>query len=101
MVAGKPSVLARVRPLLSTYASRIVHTGETPGSAYALKAVNNVMSAANLLMASEALLTLQSCGVSPSVALESINETCPSPATRFRIPEEVGGTIHVLGCAMS
>ncbi len=43
MVGGDPAVLARVRPLVATFASNIVHAGAQPGAGHALKAVNNLL----------------------------------------------------------
>jgi 3-hydroxyisobutyrate dehydrogenase len=54
MVGGDESVLEKVRPILNTMASRVVHIGET-GSGQATKAVNQIMGAGINQAVTEAL----------------------------------------------
>ena len=49
-----------------------MHAGDT-GAGHAVKALNNLMSAANLLIASEALIAGRRFGLDPAVMLEIIN----------------------------
>jgi 3-hydroxyisobutyrate dehydrogenase len=72
MVGGPPSSFERFRPLLSAIGSRVVHAGDT-GAGHAVKALNNLMSAANLLASAEALIAGQRFGLDPAVMLEIIN----------------------------
>lgn len=43
MAGGDAAALARVTPLLRTFAAHIVHAGATPGAGHALKSVNNLL----------------------------------------------------------
>ncbi len=72
MVGGPDAAYERFKPLLSAMGSRVMHAGGT-GCGHAVKALNNLMSAANLLVASEALIAGQRFGLDPAVMLEIIN----------------------------
>jgi len=72
MVGGPAAGFARFQPMLSAIGSRVVHAGDV-GAGHAVKALNNLMSAANLLLASEALIAGQRFGLDPAVMLEIIN----------------------------
>lgn len=72
MVGGEIGDLDRARPVIETFAEKIVHVGGI-GSGHAVKAVNNVMMAINLWGASEGLLALQQYGVDLETALAVIN----------------------------
>lgn len=54
MAGGKPEILATVKPLLDTLATRIVHTGDN-GMGQAAKAVNQIMAAGINQAVTEAL----------------------------------------------
>jgi 3-hydroxyisobutyrate dehydrogenase len=72
MVGGPAAAFERFRPMLSAIGSRVVHAGDV-GAGHAVKALNNLLSAANLLLASEALIAGQRFGLDPAVMLEIIN----------------------------
>jgi len=72
MVGGPSQAYERFKPLLAAMGSRVVHAGGT-GAGHAAKALNNLMSAANLLVASEALVAGQRFGLDPEVMLDIIN----------------------------
>lgn len=72
MVGGDAETLERVRPVLDTFAGRVVHVGPI-GAGHAVKAVNNTLLAANLWAASEGLAALVKQGVPAATALEVIN----------------------------
>jgi 3-hydroxyisobutyrate dehydrogenase len=72
MVGGPAAVFERFRPMLSAIGSRVVHAGPA-GAGHAVKALNNLMSAAHLLASSEALIAGQRFGLDPGVMLEIIN----------------------------
>jgi 3-hydroxyisobutyrate dehydrogenase len=79
-----------LRTLIGAFASNVVFVSSQVGAAHALKAINNTMNSAHLLLASEALLTLQKLGVAPSVALQVINNSSGrSLATQSRLPDYV------------
>src|SRR6202043_3593673 len=72
MVGGPPESFERFRPMLSAIGKRVVHAGDV-GAGHAVKALNNLMSAAHLLVSSEALIAGRRFGLDPGVMLEIIN----------------------------
>jgi 3-hydroxyisobutyrate dehydrogenase len=72
MVGGDATLLERCRPILGAIGGRIFATGAL-GSGHAVKALNNLVSAAGLVVAAEALLTGRRFGVAPGVMLEVFN----------------------------
>jgi 3-hydroxyisobutyrate dehydrogenase len=72
MVGGPSAAFARFKPMLSAMGKRVVHAGDV-GAGHAVKALNNLMSAAHLLASSEALIAGQRFGLDPAVMLEIIN----------------------------
>jgi 3-hydroxyisobutyrate dehydrogenase len=71
MVGGPDGVVGTLEPLLAQL-GRVRHVGPV-GAGHALKALNNLMSAAHLLASSEALLAGQRFGLDPAVMLEAVN----------------------------
>lgn len=71
MVGGSSADLEQARPLLEVF-GRVVHAGEV-GAGHAVKALNNLMSAAHLWVTSEAVLAGRRFGVAPEVLLEIVN----------------------------
>jgi 3-hydroxyisobutyrate dehydrogenase len=71
MAGGPDAAVARLEPVLSLM-GRVRHVGGV-GSGHALKALNNLMSAAHLLASSEAILAGERFGLDPSVMLDAIN----------------------------
>jgi 3-hydroxyisobutyrate dehydrogenase len=72
MVGGPPEAFERFKPMLSAIGKRVVHAGDV-GAGHAVKALNNLMSAAHLLTSSEALIAGRRFGLDPAVMLEIIN----------------------------
>ena len=72
MVGGPAAAFAAFRPLLAAMGSRVVHAGDI-GAGHAVKALNNLLSAAHLLASSEALIAGRRFGLDPAVMLEIIN----------------------------
>ena len=72
MVGGPAAAFARFKPMLSAIGKRVVHAGDV-GAGHAVKALNNLMSAAHLLASSEALIAGRRFGLDPAVMLEIIN----------------------------
>jgi 3-hydroxyisobutyrate dehydrogenase-like beta-hydroxyacid dehydrogenase len=68
-VGGDEAVLQRVRPLLETSSSKIMHVGEI-GHATVLKVTTNVITAITVKGIQEALAITQACGVSGQKLLE-------------------------------
>jgi 3-hydroxyisobutyrate dehydrogenase len=72
MVGGAEQAFLAARPMLGKLGSRVLHAGDT-GAGHAVKALNNLMSAAHLLASSEALIAGRRFGLDPAVMLEIIN----------------------------
>jgi len=79
----------RVTPVVQSFAKKVVRCGPT-GAGHAVKAINNAMNVAHLLIGAEGLLALQQMGVDPAVALDAINGSSGrSLQTQERLPQEV------------
>jgi 3-hydroxyisobutyrate dehydrogenase len=72
MVGGPPEAFELARPMLAAIGKRVLHAGDV-GAGHAVKALNNLMSAAHLIVSSEALIAGQRFGLDPAVMLEIIN----------------------------
>ena len=89
MIGGDAAVLERVRPVLDTFAGKIVHCGGV-GAGDTVKAVNQAFLAIHLASAAEGLATLVKEGVDPKLALEVINASSGrSNSSMNLIPERV------------
>jgi 3-hydroxyisobutyrate dehydrogenase len=75
MVGGPAAVLDRLRPVLEVLGSHVVHAGDIVGAGHAIKALNNLMSAAHLLASSEALLAGRQFGLDPEIMLSIVNSS--------------------------
>jgi 3-hydroxyisobutyrate dehydrogenase len=72
MVGGPEEAFAAARPVLAAIGGRVVHAGDV-GAGHAVKALNNLMSAAHMIVSSEALIAGRRFGLDPAVMLEIIN----------------------------
>jgi 3-hydroxyisobutyrate dehydrogenase len=72
MVGGPERAFTAARPALAAIGARVVHAGDV-GAGHAVKALNNLMSAAHLIVSSEALIAGRRFGLDPAVMLEIIN----------------------------
>lgn len=72
MVGGPSEAFERFKPMLAAIGKKVVHAGDI-GAGHAVKALNNLMSAAHLLASSEALIAGRRFGLDPAVMLEIIN----------------------------
>jgi 3-hydroxyisobutyrate dehydrogenase len=72
MVGGDTAVLKRCRPLFEAMGKRLFETGAL-GSGHAMKALNNLVSAAGLIAAAEALLIGHRFGLDPTVMIDILN----------------------------
>ena len=91
MVGGSEAALRRAMPIVALFcdADAVHHMGP-PGSGHAVKAVNNMLLAANIATATEALTLLRKAGVSSEAALAAINSSSGrSLVTEERIPKHV------------
>ena len=89
MVSGGAQAVARTRPLLEQF-GRVIVVGEKPGLGQTLKLANNLMSAASMAIASEAMAMGVKAGLDPAVMLEVINASSGrNSATQDKIPKHV------------
>lgn len=72
MAGGDAITIANARPLLEKLGNSIHLTGAI-GSAHAMKALNNYVSAAGLLAAAEATIAAQKFGLDPKVVVDILN----------------------------
>ncbi|HZZ87125.1 MAG TPA: NAD(P)-dependent oxidoreductase, partial [Caulobacteraceae bacterium] len=72
MVGGPAEAVERARPLLALMGTSILPTGDV-GTAHAMKALNNLVSAAGLLISVEALLIGKRFGLDPAVMVDVLN----------------------------
>ena len=72
MVGGDDAAVERVRPLLQSMGTSILRTGAV-GSAHAMKALNNLVSAGGFLIGIEALLIGQRFGLDPALMVDVLN----------------------------
>lgn len=89
MVGGSAVALERARPVLDSFAGKIVHCGDV-GAGHALKAVNNALLALHIWSTAEGLAAALKAGVKPDVALDVINASSGrSNASMNLFPERV------------
>jgi len=72
MTGGDTIVVERCRPLFEAMSNRIFETGAL-GSGHAMKALNNLVSAAGLIAATEALLIGRRFGLDPTAMIDVLN----------------------------
>lgn len=72
MIGGTAEDFERARTICQSYGKTIAHVGAV-GAGHAIKAVNNAMMAANMLVAAEGLLSLKKFGFDMKTALEVLN----------------------------
>jgi 3-hydroxyisobutyrate dehydrogenase len=89
MAGGPAEQLDRARPVLSALATAIHHCGDT-GAGQAMKALNNLVSAAGLLIGIEALLIGQGAGLDPDLMIDVLNaSTGMNNSTRNKLRQFV------------
>lgn len=89
MVGGDEAALERARPVLESFAGKIVHCGDI-GAGDAIKAVNNALLALHIWSTAEGLAAAMKAGVKPQVALDVINASSGrSNASMNLFPERV------------
>jgi len=71
MVGGSKAAVDRVTPVLSCYAQRIVHIGES-GAGQIAKACNQICTIVNQLGAAEAMLLAERAGVDPRAVKDAL-----------------------------
>ena len=89
MVGADDVTFARARPVLEAFGRRIEHVGPV-GAGDALKAVNNLFLAINILAVGEGVAALVKAGVPPRTALDVINASSGrSFVSEVLVPERV------------
>jgi 3-hydroxyisobutyrate dehydrogenase-like beta-hydroxyacid dehydrogenase len=89
MASGTASAMEQVRPLLEVL-GRVFVLGEKPGLGQTVKLANNLMSAASLAIAAEALAMGVKAGVDPAAMLDVLNASSGrNSATVDKIPKHV------------
>jgi 3-hydroxyisobutyrate dehydrogenase-like beta-hydroxyacid dehydrogenase len=90
IVAGDPAAIAAIRPYLDIMAKNVFVVGERPGLAQVMKLVNNLISAANMASAFEALVIGAKAGLDPALMVEVVNaSTGRNSATQDKVPQSV------------
>ena len=72
MAGGDAAAIDRAQPLLEAMGSSVIRTGAI-GSAHAMKALNNLVSAGGFLIGIEALLIGQRFGLDPALMVDVLN----------------------------
>lgn len=90
MIAGAPEVRALVSRQLAIVAGKVFQIGDEPGMAQMMKLVNNLISAANMTAAYEALVLGAKAGLDADMMVDVINaSTGRNSATTDKIPKAV------------
>jgi 3-hydroxyisobutyrate dehydrogenase len=89
VVGGEDADVEAARPLLEVVGNRALHVGGI-GAGHALKALNNLLSAATLLATSEAVEAGRRFGLDPAVMIDAINTSSGrSYSTEYKFPDFV------------
>lgn len=90
MVAGDPTAVERVRPMISLWGRTLTVAGNKPGAAQVLKLTNNILSAVALAATAEAFVMGAKGGLDPEVMLAAINAgSGQNSATQAKFPMAV------------
>lgn len=74
MIGGERTAFERAQPIIQAFAGLIEHVGDS-GAGFAVKAVNNILMAANLWALSEGMSVLKAYAVHLDAALACINHS--------------------------
>jgi 3-hydroxyisobutyrate dehydrogenase len=72
MCGGSTADVARATQVVAAFAGKVVHLGPV-GAGHAMKAVNNILLAANILSLGEGLVALAKFGIEPRAAVDVLN----------------------------
>ena len=72
MCGGPAADVTRAAEVVAPFAGKVVHLGPI-GAGHAMKAVNNILLAANILTLGEGLVTLAKFGIEPRAAVDVLN----------------------------
>jgi 2-hydroxy-3-oxopropionate reductase len=104
MVSGERAAFDQAETLFGAFATNVVYLGAAPGLAQTMKLVNNIMSAANLAVAAEAMVMGAKAGLDPEQMLKVLNTgSGQNSATLTKIPDHVlnrrfdyGGALYII-----
>lgn len=100
MVGGDPGVVQACRPLFALLATQVFEMGPL-GAGHAMKALNNMVSAAGLLAAAEALLIGRRFGLDPALMIDVLNaSTGRNNATENKLKQFVLSRTFASGFAL-
>ncbi|MFF3570003.1 NAD(P)-dependent oxidoreductase [Nocardia jiangxiensis] len=100
MAGGPDEAITAVRPILAPLGT-VRHVGGT-GAGHAVKAINNLLAATNLLAAAEGVAAGRRFGVDPSVIIETINTASGrSAATQLKFPQNILPATYDSGFALA
>jgi 3-hydroxyisobutyrate dehydrogenase len=89
MVGGPDAAVADLRPLLELLGAQVTHVGPV-GAGHAVKALNNLLSAAHMIASTEALVVAARFGLDPATVLSVINTSSGrSGSTEAKFPRFV------------
>jgi 3-hydroxyisobutyrate dehydrogenase len=89
LVGGEAEAIQRARPYLEAVGSTVVVVGGS-GAGHAAKAINNLVSATNMAVATEAVLRGQAAGIEPQRMIEVLNaSTGMSQATQVKFVNHI------------
>jgi 3-hydroxyisobutyrate dehydrogenase-like beta-hydroxyacid dehydrogenase len=90
IAAGPHAAMDEIRPWLQRIGKNVFEVGERPGQAQLMKLVNNLISAANMATAFEALVLGAKGGLDPDLMVNVINvSTGRNSATLDKVPKAV------------
>ncbi|TDR94990.1 NAD(P)-dependent oxidoreductase [Enterovirga rhinocerotis] len=90
IVSGAAVPIEAARPYLEIMAKNVFVVGDEPGQAQVMKLVNNLISAANMASAFEALVIGAKAGLDPDMMVQVINvSTGRNSATLDKVPQSV------------
>jgi 3-hydroxyisobutyrate dehydrogenase-like beta-hydroxyacid dehydrogenase len=90
IVAGPAEARAEIRPWLERVGKNIFEVGDKPGQAQLMKLVNNLVNAANMATAFEALVLGAKGGLDPDQMVNVLNvSTGQNSATLTKVPKAV------------
>lgn len=72
MCGGTVADVARASEVVAPFAGKVVHMGPV-GAGHAMKAVNNILLAVNILALGEGLVALAKAGIDPRLAIDVLN----------------------------
>lgn len=89
MCGGSAADVQRAAEIVAPFAGKVVHLGPV-GAGHAMKSVNNILLAANILALGEGLVALTRYGIEPRAAVEVLNASSGrSFVSEVLVPERV------------